>query len=166
MSIVRISGPQAKEIGRGLTKEGSALYKKAEALIFIQESKKIDKALITFYKGPNYTQEKTRWRLLVTETHNRSGNYKNIMQTRARSPNPGSSRCALLNRKIDLVQAESVAAIVNAKSLAAATINNKILSGNLSKAIEKIRNDLISWFLILNTKSIFLKKKHKKSLLV
>ena len=50
---------------------------------------------------------------------------------------------SFLNGKIDLVQAESVAAIVNAKSLAAATLATKFYLEASPKAIEKIRNDLI-----------------------
>ena len=53
------------------------------------------------------------------------------------------TRTALLNNKIDLIQAESLLSLINAKSIAGVQISNTNLTGALTKRFKKMRDLLI-----------------------
>ena len=53
------------------------------------------------------------------------------------------TRAALLNNKIDLIQAESLLSLINAKSITGVQISNTNLTGSLTKRFKKMRELLI-----------------------
>ena len=62
----------------------------------------------------------------------------------ARSPNPGEfTMRSFINGKMDLIQAEAVASLIESKSLTAANISNEVLSGSFPTAIKSIKKNLI-----------------------
>ena len=147
ISIVRISGPGASLIGNKLTNKKEKFYIKKPTLfnIYSRQKSKIDRAMVTFYKGPHsYTGED----IVEVACHGNPIIVREIIKTAckngARSPNPGEfTMRSFLNGKMDLIQAEAVASLIGAKSLTAAKINNKVLSGGLSKHIKKLKDNLI-----------------------
>ena len=106
--------------------------------MFIQDKKRIDQALVTFFKAPySYTGED----IIEIACHGNPLIVQEIIKTAckngARSPNPGEfTMRSFINGKMDLIQAEAVASLIGSKSLTAANINNKALSGSLSKTIK------------------------------
>ncbi len=147
ISIVRISGPKATDIGKRLAKTSRTPKAKTPTLynVYSRQNKKIDQALITFFKAPfSYTGED----IIEVACHGNPLIVQEIIKTAckngARSPNPGEfTMRSFVNGKMDLIQAEAVASLIGSKSLTAANINNKVLSGNLSKTIKDIRKNLI-----------------------
>ena len=147
ISIIRISGPKAIKIGKKLVRSNKTLRTKTPTLysVYSRQRKEIDQALVTFFKAPfSYTGED----IIEVACHGNPLIVQEIIKTAcksgARSPNPGEfTMRSFLNGKMDLIQAEAVASLIGSKSLTAANINNKALSGNLSKTIKNLRKDLI-----------------------
>ena len=147
VSIVRVSGPKAINIGRRLTRKSKTPKAKTPTLhsIYSRQNKKIDQALVTYFKAPHsYTGED----IIEIACHGNPLIVQEIIKTAckngARSPNPGEfTMRSFINGKMDLVQAEAVASLIESKSLTAANISNEVLSGSLSKAIKSIKNNLI-----------------------
>jgi len=147
VSIVRVSGPKAIDIGKKLTKTRRNPRPKTPTLhsVYSRQNKRIDQALVTFFKAPySYTGED----IIEIACHGNPLIVQEIIKTAckngARSPNPGEfTMRSFINGKMDLIQAEAVASLIESKSLTAATICNKVLSGNLSSTIKAIKEDLI-----------------------
>ncbi len=147
ISIIRISGPKAIEIGKKLVRSNKTPKTKTPTLysVYSRQRKKIDQALVTFFKAPfSYTGED----IIEVACHGNPLIVQEVIKTAckngARSPNPGEfTMRSFLNGKMDLIQAEAVASLIGSKSLTAANINNKTLSGKLSKTIKNLRKDLI-----------------------
>ena len=147
VSIVRVSGPKAIDIGKRLTRKSRAPEAKTPTLhsIYSRQNKKIDQALITYFNAPHsYTGED----IIEIACHGNPLIVQEIIKAAcengARSPNPGEfTMRSFINGKMDLIQAEAVASLIESKSLTAANISNEILSGNLSRAIKKIKKNLI-----------------------
>ena len=147
VSIVRVSGPKAIDIAKKLTGKGKIPKAKAPVLhsIYSRQNKKIDQALVTFFKAPySYTGED----IIEIACHGNPLIVQEIIKTAcksgARSPNPGEfTMRSFINGNLDLIQAEAVASLIGSKSLTAANISNRVLSGSLSNAIRGIKQDLI-----------------------
>ena len=147
VSIVRVSGPKAIDIGKELTRKSKTPQAKTPTLlsVYSRQNKKIDQALITYFNAPHsYTGED----IIEIACHGNPLIVQEIIKTAckngARSPNPGEfTMRSFINGKMDLVQAEAVASLIESKSLTAANISNKVLSGSLSRTIKDIRKDLI-----------------------
>lgn len=147
VSIVRVSGPKAIDIGEKLTRKGKTPETKIPTLhsIYSRQNKKIDQALVTYFKAPHsYTGED----IIEIACHGNPLIVQEIIKTAckngARSPNPGEfTMRSFINGKMDLIQAEAVASLIESKSLTAANISNEVLSGSLSRAIKNIKKNLI-----------------------
>ncbi len=105
----------------------------------------IDEVLVSYFKAPkSFTGED----MVEINCH---GNYvvaKKILnllfQAGARSAGPGEfTMRALINGKMDLVQAESVIDIIDAKTIVAAEVAGSHLHGMLSKKIIEIRQTIL-----------------------
>ncbi|MBU4133893.1 tRNA uridine-5-carboxymethylaminomethyl(34) synthesis GTPase MnmE [bacterium] len=106
----------------------------------------IDEVLVFLMKSPrSYTRED------VAEISSHGGPvvikkiYQLILKHGVRSAKPGEfTKRAFLNGRIDLVQAEAVAGIINARGEKAAKISASQMGGKLSEKINKLRSLLIS----------------------
>lgn len=146
VSIVRISGSDALNIGRSIS--GKALLKNRYttlANLLDEKNLTIDSVLLTYFKGPgSYTGED----IIEISCH---GNpiivdriISVVLSRGARLANPGEfTMRAFLNGKLDLVQAESVGSLIGSRSKRATELSNKILSGALSNKLLKIKDNLI-----------------------
>ena len=155
ISIIRLSGNQALEIGNKVWKGRRVLEKMVPRTLNLGvcavSSKEGanstgDHALAVFMPAPNtYTGED------VVEIHCHGGTLVSkevleaVLANGARSAEPGEFTFrAFLNEKLDLTQAEAVSDIVSAHSDMALHIAERQMSGSLGEQIREIRNELFA----------------------
>ena len=146
VSIVRISGSLSTKLTKQICKRRSSFSRRRPALssVYNNAGELIDNAIFTFFKGPHsYTGED----VLEISCHGNPVIVDQIVSTvcslGARLADPGEfTKRAFLNGKMDLVQAESVSKLIESRSIEAANINSKILSGSLSKKLNTIRESV------------------------
>jgi tRNA modification GTPase len=147
ISIVRISGGLSVKLTKQICKRRASFSRRRPALssVYNNAGELIDNAVFTFFKGPHsYTGED----VLEISCHGNPVIVDQIVSTvcalGARLADPGEfTKRAFLNGKMDLVQAESVSKLIESRSIEAATINRKILSGSLSKKLNTIRESIV-----------------------
>ena len=111
----------------------------------VQDNQIIDEVLVSYFKAPkSYTTED------MCEINSHGGNIimKKILElcleNGATLAEPGEfTKRAFLNGRIDLLQAESVIDVINAKSDREARTAIKQLEGELSKEINSIRKEIM-----------------------
>ncbi len=146
ISIVRISGDLSTKLTKQICKRGSSFSRLRPTLspVYNNAGELIDNAVFTFFKSPHsYTGED----VLEISCHGNPVIVDQIISTvcifGARIADPGEfTKRAFLNGKLDLVQAESVSKLIGSRSVEAANINSKILSGSLSKKLNTIRESV------------------------
>ena len=105
----------------------------------------IDEVLVSYFKAPkSYTTEN----MCEINTHGGTIILRKILElclkNGARLAEPGEfTKRAFLNGRIDLLQAESVIDIINAKSEKEAKTSINQLEGNLSKKIKQIKQKIL-----------------------
>ena len=147
VSIVRISGSLSIALTKKICKRRSSFSHRRPTLssVYNNAGNIIDNAVITFFKNPqSYTGED----VLEISCHGNPIIVDQIVSTvcgfGARLADPGEfTKRAFLNGKLDLVQAESVSKLIESRSIEAANINSKILSGSLSKTLNTIRESVV-----------------------
>ena len=148
ISIIRLSGPMSiKSVGKICCVDPCTLIDRKTILTTIYDTKRspIDTALITFFQKPNsYTGED------VVEISCHGNPYivdaivEALLKTGVRISEPGEfTKDAFLNGKIDLVQAESIGSLISSRSMVAARMSLRILRGDLTGRLLKIRDSLI-----------------------
>jgi tRNA modification GTPase len=145
VSIIRISGPNVLGIAQQmLGKIPSPRH--AENLSFFGPGKdKIDNGIALLFKGPHsFTGED----VLELQGHGGPVVVNQLLQAAktfgARLANPGEfSLRAFLNNKIDLLQAEAIADLINATSEQAAKSAIRSLQGDFSRVVEAWIESLI-----------------------
>ena len=111
----------------------------------VEDGRVIDEVLVSYFKAPrSYTTEN------MCEINSHGGNIvvKKILEmclkNGAKLAVPGEfTKRAFLNGRIDLLQAESVIDIINAKSEKELKTGIKQLKGSLSKEIDKIKQEIM-----------------------
>ena len=148
ISIVRVSGTDAISIvneiftGKDLSKVESHTVHYG----FIkEENKKIDEVLITVMKSPKTF---TREDVVEINCHGGIMTTKKIMELLIRKgcrvAEPGEfTKRAFLNGRIDLLEAEAVMDIIEAKTENNATLALNQLTGSISNKIESLRQEII-----------------------
>ena len=147
VSIVRISGSLSIALTKKICKRRSSFSHRRPTLssVYNNAGNIIDNAVITFFENPqSYTGED----VLEISCHGNPIIVDQIVSTvcgfGARLADPGEfTKRAFLNGKLDLVQAESVSKLIESRSIEAANINSKILSGSLSKTLNTIRESVV-----------------------
>ena len=149
IGIVRMSGKECFEI---LNKIFKPKVKKDEVKGYtmqygyiVESEEVIDEVLVSYFKAPkSYTTEN------MCEINSHGGNIilKRILEVclknGAELAEPGEfTKRAFLNGRIDLLQAESVIDIIEAKSEREAKTGIKQLEGNLSKKIAEIKQNIL-----------------------
>lgn len=151
IGIIRMSGKKSFEILEKIFKP-----KKQEKIEdikgytikyghIVEEDKIIDEVLVSYFKAPkSYTAED------MCEINSHGGNLivKKILElclkNGAELAEPGEfTKRAFLNGRIDLAQAESVVDVINAKSEKEVKASIKQLEGELSKEIQKIKQEIL-----------------------
>jgi tRNA modification GTPase len=149
VAMVRLSGPRAAEILRKLAPELSALPEpRRVTLAELREPADgalLDRALVTWFPGPaSYTGED------VVEVSCHGGRLvpelvlEACVRAGARRADPGEfTRRAYLRGKVDLVQAEAVADLIEARSRALHRAAMGQLDRGLSERIAALREALV-----------------------
>ena len=146
IGIIRVSGSLVKTIISKICKNIQLDPNKAIYTDFFNADLEIiDKGIAIFFKAPySFTGED------VLELQGHGGSVilnmllKRVVALGARIAEPGEfSRRAYLSNKIDLVQAESVVALINAQTEQAAIAAIKSLQGEFSKQIKILLEKLI-----------------------
>lgn len=144
ISVIRLSGPLALSIAERLS--GKTLTPRHATLGACALDEKLDSGIWIYFPGPHsFTGEN------VCEFHGHGGPVviQTVIQTMvslgARHAKPGEfSERAFLNDKIDLAQAEAIADLISASSVAAVKAANRSLSGGFSAAVHHLVEQLIA----------------------
>jgi len=151
IAIVRLSGPRAEEIARGLFRPAKTEYPLTSHMLHLghlvdpRTGRLVDQVLCTFMKAPaTYTRED------VVEIHSHGGPVavrrilELVLQNGAELAAPGEfTRRAFLAGRIDLTQAEAVAELVEARGAAEAQLAAVQLAGGLRDQVEALRQPLL-----------------------
>lgn len=145
ISIIRLSGSGALEIANQICGE---LRPRVAHLRELKDrfGNILDEAIVIYFKAPfSFTGED----IVEFQTHGgvvvANLIIDEILTYGARIADPGEfSKRALLNGKIDLAKAESIQGLINARSEGAAKILSRVMSGELGKFCDSLRDELIS----------------------
>lgn len=145
VGIIRISGSDAKRIGFELTNT-SPVHQKASYCTFLdKEGEQIDFGYMLFFKSPHsFTGED------IIEIHGHGGPVvmdmvlNRILQLGSRLAEAGEfSKQAFLNDKIDLIQAEAIADLIESSSSTSVKLAQRALVGDFSKDIDALSKNII-----------------------
>ena len=153
ISVVRMSGPDSGNIVRSISltpknKKKEPFRHKTVTLVKLLDKNSIpfDDGVVIFFQKPNsYTGED----VVEISCHGNPSIVNNLISVccvrGARVADPGEfTRRAFLNGKIDLIQAEAVASLIQSKTNESVSLNFKMLHGKLSGLMENIKKSLIS----------------------
>jgi tRNA modification GTPase len=144
VSIIKISGDKSWDIAQKLTSK-QFKHRFIELAWIKQGENKIDQVLVLPFKAPHsYTGED------VIEIHLHGGSWVTdyvlelVLSHGARLAKPGEfTQRAVLNHKIDLIQAEAIMDLIQSNSSISAQNAIKLYEGELGSSIKKMRNKLI-----------------------
>ncbi len=145
IAVIRISGPQSRNIALKLC--GKTLMNRVATHIIINDLRgaPIDRGVATFFSNPaSYTGED----VLEVSCHGNPVLVQKVVSAciaaGAVLAEPGEfTRRAFIHGKMDLIQAESVGALIQSQSEESAKLNLSLLDGVLSNKFISIRNTLI-----------------------
>jgi tRNA modification GTPase len=146
LSIVRLSGPEAHAIARSIVNRWPGEPRTVTMThVHDADTAAIDQSVIIRYDAPaSFTGEDsveliTHGGLVVATTV-----VAALIARGARLARPGEfTRRAVLNGKLDVLQAEATGDLVNAKSRAAQGVALRQLDGGLSRRVLALREELI-----------------------
>jgi len=146
ISIIRVSGDQALELGKRVSKLETIQPRHAHLTsLYNKEHDLIDHAILIYFQNPNsFTGED----IVEFQCHGGMIVAQEIIETLlangARLAEPGEfSKRAFLNGKIDLTKAEAIAKLIEAKSVEAAKILAKQLKGSLQTFVDESREAML-----------------------
>jgi tRNA modification GTPase len=146
ISVIRVSGPKALEIGSKIFRGKLDLSKaNSHTVHYGNLEQNIDNVLVSIFRAPHsYTGEDS----IEISYHGSSWISKKILELlishQARLAEPGEfTKRAFLNGKLDLLQAEAVAEIIQSRSDTALLRSKNQLDGFLSQKIQEIKNYLV-----------------------
>ncbi len=145
IAIIRMSGRDAKEIASRHIDPWPIDVREMRLCSVKSHSKLLDHALVTVYHGPDsFTGED------IVEIFTHGGHVvpasviSALIESGARQATAGEfTRRAVLNRKLDVVQAEAIGDLIDAHSGAMQQTALYQLDGGLSSRISQLRSDVI-----------------------
>lgn len=146
VGIVRVSGPQSAMIARQMLGHLPEARKATHSTFLTDDNAIIDEGIAIFFKGPySFTGEDVLelqghgGMVVIDQLITRILQFKSVRIAR-----PGEfSERAFLNDKLDLVQAEAIADLIDATSTQAAISAVRSLQGDFSKKINHLVKSLI-----------------------
>lgn len=145
IGVVRVSGPLASEIAKGILGQCPPPRHAAYLDFTAEDGSIIDRGIALFFPNPHsYTGED----VLELQAHGGTALMQMLLarclSLGARQAMPGEfTRRAYLNEKMDLAQAEAVADVINAATEQAAKSAMRSLSGEFSNTIQALLSRLI-----------------------
>jgi tRNA modification GTPase len=147
LAVVRLSGPHAHKIGAALLFPWHATARRTylSTLRDPLSEKTIDQCVVTVYTGPSsYTGEDMVELSLHGGEVGPALALNALLASGARQALPGElTRRALLNGKLDLLQAEAIADLVDSRSRAMHDVALDQLAGHLSARLRTLRDEII-----------------------
>lgn len=147
LATIRASGPGVKALAEALLNPVPRIARQAtHCVIRNGDGREIDDVVATLYVAPHsFTGED----LLEISTHGGLVVPAAVLATAilagAREAEPGEfTRRAVLNGKLDLLQAEAIGDLIDARSSAAHQLALRQLDGGLSRRINTLREQLLS----------------------
>jgi tRNA modification GTPase len=147
LAIVRLSGSQVRTIARSLLEPAPQIARRAtRCRVRDDAGTTIDDAIATLYAAPHsFTGED----LLEISTHGGSIVPSMVLAAAitagAREAQPGEfTRRAVLNGKLDILQAEAVGDLIDARSSAAHQVALRQLDGGLSRRVSALREGVLT----------------------
>lgn len=153
VGIVRLSGPLSKIIGEQITRQTLVPRRVHYGTFYDKNQCPVDDGIVLFFQGPcSFTGED----VVELQGHGGPVILNTLLQVTieagAQLASPGEfSKRAFLNDKIDLVQAEAVADLIDASSKEAAQSALRSLQGDFSKRIDAIRDQIIQLRLFIES---------------
>ena len=151
ISVIRISGSNAIDFVNPLFSSKNLSLQATHTMHYgtlkSHDSVVLDEVVVALYKSPNsFTGED----VVEISCHGSSliqnGILNELIIAGARMARPGEfTMRAFLNGKLDLVQAESVADLINSNSVASRNASLKHLRGNYSKILHSLRDELVGF---------------------
>ena len=156
IGVIRLSGPAASSIAQRLSQRQNSFEPRKATLVQLccgPGSAIIDEALITYFESPNSL---TGEDVIEIACHGSPAVIRQIVDTSlrfgARLAGPGEFTLrALSNGKINLAEAEAIRDLVDSQTEAAARQAARQLGGELSKALEPLKNMLLEVIVILES---------------
>lgn len=148
ISIIRVSGKDAINIVNSIFDGKNLKTCKTHTIHYghiVYNDEIIDEALVSIMLAPKtYTAED----VVEINSHGGIATTNKILEillnSGCRQAEPGEfTKRAFLNGRIDLIEAESVADVINAETESARTLSVNNLDGNLSKIIKQIKNEIL-----------------------
>jgi tRNA modification GTPase len=147
IGIIRLSGPQAPHIVTAIIKKLPQPRIAAYRKFLDAEQQVLDEGIVLYFPAPHsFTGED------VVELQGHGGPavlnavLRQLINLGARLAKPGEfSERAFLNNRLDLVQAEAIADLIEAGSEQAARAAARSLQGEFSKAINQLNQELIQF---------------------
>jgi len=145
VGIVRISGHDAANIAQKICQRFPDPRIATFTRFFNNKAELMDEGIVIFFPSPaSFTGED------VVELHGHGGQIvlnniiKTVINYGARLARPGEfSERSFLNGKLDLVQVEAIADLIESSTEQAAKLATRTLNGEFSKRIEQLRDRLI-----------------------
>jgi tRNA modification GTPase len=143
LGVVRVAGPEAVRIA-GVLAAGTTLQPRMATLRRLTTGTTVDEVVVTFFASPaSYTGDD----VVEISAHGSpvllEAIVRRAIEVGARLARPGEFTLrAFLNGKLDLVQAEAVADLIDAVTPAQARLAFDQLDGTLSRTIEEISRRL------------------------
>jgi tRNA modification GTPase len=147
IGVVRLSGPRAESIALTLSQRRSLTPRVAHySQFFDNKQNPIDDGILLFFPAPaSFTGED----VVECQIHGSRITLNQLVAAcvdlGAQQARPGEfSERAFLNDKIDLVQAEAIADLINAQTGAAARQARASLTGEFSKVIKVLAEEMVA----------------------
>ena len=147
IGVIRLSGDMATQIAANLSNNKSILkHKKATIRPIFIKKRLVDEAIFTAFLSPkSYTGEDVVEISCHGNLHVCEAIITETVRLGARIAEPGEyTKRAFLNGKLNLLQAESVSLLINARSIEAVKQQTKNLSGGVTKKIMQIKETLLT----------------------
>ena len=145
IALIRLSGDEAFSIARKHVDPWPQNSREARLSIVRNGDVILDRALVTLFPGPDsFTGEDT----VEISTHGGLmvpvSVLSALISSGARQALPGEfTRRAVLNGKLDILQAEAIGDLIDAKSHSMQRVALQQLDGNLSRRLMRLRSELI-----------------------
>jgi tRNA modification GTPase len=145
IAVVRLSGPEAMEIGRRIFRGQDFRHRSAVFGRLVDGEEIVDEVVATAFQAPgSYTGED----VLEISCHGgmlvSARVLETVLKAGARAAGPGEfTQRAFLNGKMDLTQAEAVMDLIRAQTPLAARAATEQLRGRIGKEILEIRETLL-----------------------
>lgn len=147
LAVVRVTGPDAHKIGSSLLMPWIATPRRAylTTLRDPETGQEIDRGIVTIYQAPaSFTGEDMVELSLHGGEIGPSLAINALLSSGARQALPGEfTRRALLNGKLDLLQAEAISDLIDSRSRAMHEVALGQLAGHLSTRLNQLRASII-----------------------